>query len=120
MSRLTICLICVLSLPALSTAQGVVVATYPAPVTTYFAPASAVTTTYSAPAPVVAYYAPAPVVTAYAAPTVSYYRSTDVVTYRYPPLRPRTTVVRTYPGGTLAVPSGPVVTSYYTPAVVVP
>src|SRR4051812_39200737 len=108
MIRLTACLTCLLGLPALAAAQGVVVAAYPA----------AVVTAYYPPAPVVTYYAPAPVATAYAAPTVSYYRSPDVVTYRYPLLRPRTTVVRVYPGGTVAAPAPPVVTSSYPPVYV--
>ena len=103
MLRLTACLMCLLGVPALAPAQGVVVASYPAPVVT----------TYYAPPPVVSYYVPAPVVTAYAPPSVSYYRTPDVVTYRYPLLRPRTTVARVYPGATVAVPSAPVVASYY-------
>jgi hypothetical protein len=60
------------------------------------------------------------VVTAYAAPTVSYYRTADVHTYHYPLLRLRATVVRTYPGATVAVPSAPVVASYYAAPVVLP
>src|SRR3954466_16320359 len=108
MIRLTACLTCLLGLPALAAAQGVVVAAYPAPVVT----------TYYAPAPVVSYYAPAPVVTAYAAPTVSYYRSPDVVTYRHPLMRPRATVVRIFPGATVAAPAPPVVTASYPPVYV--
>ena len=42
---------------------------------------------------------------------MSYYRTPEVVTYRYPLLRPRTAVVRVYPGVTAA--------SYY-PSVVLP
>ena len=64
MFRLTACLTCLLGLPALGVAQGVVIAAYPAPVATYYPPPPVVTA-YYAPAPVVSYYAPAPVVTAY-------------------------------------------------------
>ena len=44
MSRLMACLTCLLAVAALAPAQGVVVAGYPAPVTTYYAPAPVVTT----------------------------------------------------------------------------
>lgn len=109
MFRLTTCLTCVLAFPALASAQGIVIAGYPA--TAYYSP-TPVVTAYYAPAPT-AYYAPAPVVTAYASPSVSYYSTPAVVTYRYPLLRPRTTVVRAYPGAVVAVPTAPVVASYY-------
>jgi hypothetical protein len=101
MVRLIAVLACLFAVPALASAQGIVVAAY-APVVTY------------APHPVVpTYYTPAPELTTYyAAPTVSYYTTPSVVTYRHPLLRPYTTVVRTYPGTTVAVPTAPVVTSY--------
>ena len=59
MSRLMACLACLLAVPTLAPAQGVVVATYPPPVTTYYVPAPVVTASYYAPPPVVSYYAPA-------------------------------------------------------------
>jgi hypothetical protein len=104
MYRLAACVGCLLAVPALAAAQGVVVVGYPpavyapAPVVTaYYAPTPV--TTHYAPAPVTAYYAPSPVVAAYyAPPAVGYYAGPTVTTYRYPLLRPRTTVVRTYPG----------------------
>jgi hypothetical protein len=109
MFRLLSCLACVLAVPAIVEAQGIVVTGYTAPVVV---PAPIVTSYYT-PAPVTTAYYPAPAVSYYAVPTVSYYTTPSVVTYRYPLLRPRTTVVRTYPGTTVAVPAAPVVTSSY-------
>ena len=106
MVRLLSCLACVLAVPAIAGAQGIVVSGYAAPVVV----TAPVVTSYYTPAPVVSYYA-VPAVSYYAAPTVSYYTTPPVVTYRYPLLRPRTTVVRSCPGTTVAVPSPPVVTS---------
>jgi hypothetical protein len=56
----------------------------------------------------------------YTAPPANYYTTPSVVTYRRPLLRPRATVVRAWPGATVAAPAAPVVASYYAPAVYVP
>ena len=87
------------AVPSPAPAQGVVVATYAPPVVV--APAPVVTTTYYT--PVVTAYS-APVVTAYSAPVVSYYLAPAAVSYRYPVLRPRTTVVRVRPAPVVFVP----------------
>jgi hypothetical protein len=57
---------------------------YPAPVTTYYAPAPYPVTTYYAPAPVTSYYAPSAVpVTAYYGAAPVYVRGPVVVPPRY-------------------------------------
>src|SRR4051794_9136603 len=102
MTRVTcaFALAALLAVPALAPAQGVVVATYASPVVV-------------APPPVVTTYYAAPVVSYYSAPAVSYYTAPAAVTYRYPLLRPRTTVVRVAPA--VAVPAA----AYYPPGVIV-
>ncbi|HEY1379821.1 MAG TPA: hypothetical protein VGF55_23665 [Gemmataceae bacterium] len=105
MVRLAVCLACLLAVPALAPAQGIVVAGYTPPVVTaYYTPPPVVTSSV-----VTSYYA-AQAVSYYATPAVSYYTTPGVVTYRYPLLRPRATVVRYWPGATVAA---PVVASYY-------
>jgi hypothetical protein len=97
-----IALAALLAMTASAPAQGVVVATYAAPVAV-------------APAPVVTAYYPPAVVAYPPRMATAYYAGPAVVTYRYPLLRPFTTVVRVTPTA-VAVPT----VSYYPPAVIYP